>query len=356
MDITDQKLLEKRLRHAASFPHLNPNPVIEVDRGGRITYNNPASEKIAHRLKARDASVFLPADIGDILAIPQSEPLYREVEIAGQVFGETVSESLEFNTVRIFGTNITERKRAEIALRERTEELDRVVDAKNELIGVAAHDLRNPLFVLNAFCELLMRRRRSKNHQPILPFIETMRHQTNYMARLVDDLLDVSVIETGKLTLRSEPTDLADLLQRIVALQREVAAGKKISIHCRVSAPLPRVVIDRNKIEQVFNNLLINAIKFSPPASTITLDAEESGNRIVCAVRDQGGGIPRELLDQIFKPYFKGRRQGTAGEEGFGLGLAIARKIAAAHGGELVVKSKIGHGSTFMLILPLKDR
>lgn len=351
----ERKRLEAEIRHFASFPQSNPSPVLELGSDGRIIYRNPAAEAVARGAGARDAGVFLPADIRTILASPPAEPLFREVEVGDRVFRETISAPPGFGTFRIFCIDVTEHRRLEEELRVTAEKLARAVSDKNELLGIAAHDLRSPLVVIAGFCEMLLRRHTGRIPADTVPILQKIHAHARNMYRLVDDLLDVSTIEAGKLVLHLETTDLAELLTNAVQLQRELAVAKNITLRCDVPGDLPRIVVDRNKIEQVVNNLLSNSIKFSPRDSAVTLTAARTPGEIGIEVRDDGVGISPERLPRIFEPFCREEGGGTAGERGFGLGLTIAHKIAEAHDARLTVESEVGRGSVFRFFLPVRD-
>jgi len=233
-------------------------------------------------------------------------------------------------------------------------ELEQLNALKNELLGMAAHDLRSPLGVIQNYSDFL-----EVDAGPLLndeqrAFISTIKRTSRFMLGLVDDLLDVSTIEAGRLTLNRRPCDLGKLLADNVTLNRTLAARKTIAIDWTApDTPLPSVPLDAGRIEQVLNNLIGNAMKFSSPGSRVMVSATSAADTVTISIADQGPGIPPSDLPNLFKPFGRATARGTAGEKSTGLGLAIVRKIVEAHGGRLWVESELGKGATFFISLPI---
>ncbi len=230
-------------------------------------------------------------------------------------------------------------------------ELQRLNEQKNRLLGMAAHDLRNPLHVIYAFSELLMDEGDALDAD-LLEMVAVMRDSSAFMTRLVNDLLDVAKIESGELHLEREEVDLVELVERSVHLNRVLAGRKEIRLEFQ-PVPLPKLRLDPNKIAQVFNNLFSNAIKFSYPGSRVQVTLEKREGEVIVSVVDEGQGIPEEDFEKLFKPYAKASVRSTDGEGSTGLGLVIVRKIVEGHGGEIWVESEVGEGSTFHVALPI---
>lgn len=233
-------------------------------------------------------------------------------------------------------------------------ELDRLNIQKNELLGIAAHDLRNPLQVILTYSHFLLEEASdlAPEHRE---FVRTIRSSSRFMLRLVDDLLDVARIEAGILDLDLAPVDLDALVEHNVALNRVLAEpqGTRIELRRNVGMPkLPDMVLDAAKIEQVLNNLIGNAVKFSPPGSTVEVRLAAGEEGVTLSVRDQGDGIRPEELETLFRPFQKGRNRSTAGEKSTGLGLAIVKRIVEGHRGEIRVESAPGEGAVFHVRLP----
>ena len=173
------------------------------------------------------------------------------------------------------------------------------------------------------------------------------------MLNLVEDLLDISAIENGNIQLRSETVDIVELIKNNIFFNMNLAKEKNISLVFSPSINIKLLSIDKGKMDQVMNNLISNAIKYSHEHTHIQIDLTEEKQSIVCSIQDQGQGIPREELEHLFKPFQKTSTKTTAGESSTGLGLYIVKRIIEAHQGKIWIKSEIGKGSTFSFSLPI---
>ncbi len=235
------------------------------------------------------------------------------------------------------------------------QELEALNVQKNELLGIAAHDLRNPLSAIQVYSEMLLRMLNDNLTEKQQDFLERIHHSSLFMAKLIDDLLDLSKIESGILVLEKTLFDYLVLVQHNVQTNAVLAEKKQIRIEFSHESSLPALPIDPQKIEQVLNNLLSNAIKFSHPRTTISVRVFRRDKMMMTEVSDQGQGIPNDELPHIFKTFHKSSVQATDGEKSTGLGLAIAKKIIEGHGGTLEVKSQVGKGSVFFFGLPVAE-
>jgi signal transduction histidine kinase len=236
-------------------------------------------------------------------------------------------------------------------LARKNAELSRLNDLKNQFLGMAAHDLRNPLGAIMSYSEFLLDEIADKLNADQAEFLTIIHDQSEYMARLVNDLLDVSTIESGKLQLDLQPTDLAHLVQTNLTRNQLIAAHKNITLDLEAT-PIPIVLLDAAKIEQVLNNLVTNAIKFSSPGSRVLITVQPSEEEILISVKDEGPGIPPGEMEKLFKPFQRTSVKSTAGEKSTGLGLVIVKRIVEGHGGRIWVESQLGKGSTFHVSLP----
>lgn len=239
-------------------------------------------------------------------------------------------------------------------LARRNAELARLNEQKNQFLGIASHDLRNPLEVILTYSEFLIAEAADRLEPEQRKFVETIHASSEFMLNLVENLLDLAKIEAGRLDLDLSTVDLAQVLERNVSLNRTLAQKKGIDVVLRRETGLPAMRIDEAKIEQVLNNLIGNAVKFSPAGSQVEVRAEEKEDRVVLSVRDQGPGVPADELDKLFRPFGRTRVRSSGGEKCTGLGLAIVKKVIEGHGGEIRVESAPGEGATFYVSLPKK--
>lgn len=237
--------------------------------------------------------------------------------------------------------------------RERNVELEKINEQKNRILGVAAHDLRNPLGLISQFSGFLAEEAASILSEEHREMVTCIQELSEFTLKMVEDLLDVSTIESGKLRLDKTDVDLCALIRRNMDLNSVFARKKGIRIEFEACPDCPPVPADEGKITQVLNNLVSNAMKYSFPNSVCHVKLEWQGDEAVVTVTDQGTGIPAEDLPKLFKPFGRAGVQATGGEQSTGLGLAIARRIIEGHGGRIGVESRIGEGSTFYFRLPL---
>lgn len=259
-------------------------------------------------------------------------------------------DSLRYQELTLLNNELVTLQRE---LVKRTIELETSNDQKNEFIGMAAHDLRNPLQVIDGYSQLLLRETFGPLTTEQREMVSAIRRNSDFMLRLITDVLHISRIETGKLQLELRSSDLVDLIRKNVQLNRLLAQQKEIDLSFSSRDEQLTIEIDPQKIEQVLNNLLQNAIKFSNPGTVVTVGLNRTERGAVIAVKDQGQGIPAQEMDRLFKPFQTTSVRSTGGEPSTGLGLAIAKRIAVAHQGDIWAESQPGAGSTFYLQLPL---
>ncbi len=251
------------------------------------------------------------------------------------------------------------RIRAHLQIRALLAEQRRLVDqlskanaAKNKFLGMAAHDLRNPLASIRGLAEFL----RDGALGPLTPdqrdLASTIHSASQDMLQLVNELLDVAVIEAGELKLAPERSDLAPLVEKAVHLANIDAARKQTQIVLTAVARPAVATVDPHKIHQVVDNLLTNAVKFSPPGSSIKVELQPVPGGLAIAVTDQGPGIPDSERDRLFKDFGRTSVLPTGGEKSTGLGLAICRKIVEAHHGTIVAENLPTGGCVFRVTLP----
>ncbi|MBZ0278110.1 MAG: GAF domain-containing sensor histidine kinase, partial [Anaerolineae bacterium] len=238
---------------------------------------------------------------------------------------------------------------AEIA--RQNDELQRLNDLKNTFLGIAAHDLRNPLSNIQMAAEILVMDDLDLPDDARNQIVYDMQRQVDYMVNLLNDLLDVSHIESGKLQLKLAPVDVPGFLAETVERQAKIASAKGTIVTLEKVAE-GRVLADAMRLRQVLDNFISNAIKYSPPQSIVQVRAALDGRRWRIEVEDQGPGISPTDRERLFQDFARLSAQPTGGEKSTGLGLSITRRIIQAHEGEIGVDTELGQGSTFWFTLP----
>ena len=237
-------------------------------------------------------------------------------------------------------------------LEEQNQTLSELNETKNRLLGMASHDLRNPLTSIQGYSKFLLSKGDQLKEGARKEFLEIIHSASGNMLALVNDLLNLSVIESGKLTLSLKSSSIGELIEERVRLYDYMAQGKNIKLLTSLE-DMPECSFDPQRIGQVLDNLLTNAIKFTPPGSKIHISLKRINKRVQVSVRDEGPGIKEEERDKLFLPFGKLSSKPTGGEGGTGLGLAIAKKMIDAHHGEMKVHSETGKGTEFSFEIPL---
>ena len=228
-------------------------------------------------------------------------------------------------------------------------------ELKNKFLGMAAHDLRNPLSTIKGYLELFLTNALGELTADQRDVLNDMIETSDHMLELINDLLDVTAIETGNLQLNRQPTDLNDLLHAAQASLRVLAHAKSIEFKLDLPTSSPILQIDQARIKQVLANLITNAVKYSFSRTIVLLSVKIFEKEVWISVKDQGQGIPVVEMKKLFKDFSRTSVKPTAGEKSVGLGLAITRRIVEAHGGIIWVDSEIGKGSTFTFSIPIEE-
>jgi len=236
--------------------------------------------------------------------------------------------------------------------KRKLEDLNRT---KNSLLGMAAHDLRNPIAVIKEASNMLIDTKLKLPAEDRVELLHLCKRMSDFMLNLVDELLDVAKIEAGNLKLEKTENNYGKFVSGVLELNQIFARKKKIDLNFKYEAENIDLLFDKNKIEQVLNNLISNAIKYSFPETKISVHLKKEKDFVLTEVIDEGQGIPEEELHKLFNMFQKTSVRTTAGEKSTGLGIAISKKIVEAHGGTIGALSQVGKGSVFFFRLPLNS-
>jgi signal transduction histidine kinase len=220
---------------------------------------------------------------------------------------------------------------------------------RDEVLAVVSHDLRNPLSVID-MCAVSLADRLAPEDEAARSLVRTIESSTQWMNRLIEDLLDVARVEAGRLALERQSHDLVRVISEATVMLEPLIAEKSLTLREDLPEQLPRASVDARRVVQVLENLVSNAVKHTAAGGEILIRADSTNGEVRIVVRDTGCGIPAENLPHLFDRFWQAR---GARRGGAGLGLAIAKGIVEAHGGRIWVESTLGVGSTFGFSLPL---
>ncbi|HEX6245496.1 MAG TPA: HAMP domain-containing sensor histidine kinase [Polyangiales bacterium] len=276
-----------------------------------------------------------PADAG-----PRSAPAERE---AGPAAGFLMSELTRVNSELLCLQRDLAKRNAELAA---------LTKQRNELLASAAHDLRNPLLVMQGYCDLLgLGVGLTQGTQREL--LEQVQDASELMLHILEDTLEYARLENGRILPHPVEVDLAALTLKAVQAHQPMAQRKQIELVVDSPVSLPHLRLDATHLQQVIGNLLSNAIKYSHPGGRVDVVLSRDGDQLQLSVQDRGQGINASELPLLFQPFQTTSARPTAGEPSTGLGLAIARRLVEASGGQISVRSAPDEGSTFSVRLPL---
>jgi len=273
--------------------------------------------------------------------------------------GESVSAEIQVGTVnpRIFGVNATPVRAAGddlhgavLVLHDITQ-LRRLERARRDFVANVSHELKTPLTAIQGFAETLLGGA-LEDAENGRRFLEIIRNHAARLGRVTDDLLKLSQAEAGKLELEFRAVTVEEVIETCVETTRLKIADKDIALTVDCPPGLPCVMGDTRRLQEVLQNLLDNAVQYTPPGGRITVQATAGDRQIAITVADTGIGIPKAEQERIFERFYRVDAARSREAGGTGLGLSIARHLVEAHGGRIEIESDVGRGSTFKVVLP----
>ena len=292
--------------------------------------------------KVREQPIFLPVLL--VTSKPGVKMITRQV---WRSVDELIVTPIERPELRARVEVLGRARELSLALRQRAEDAERATRTRDEVLAVVSHDLRNSLNLVLMNAGFLLNT--SKLDASAQKHVEMVYRAAGQMNRLIQDLLDVSGLEAGQLSMQPQPEAVVPMVREACAMYEGAAAEKSVTLDCEVDSDTPDVIADRERILQVFGNLIGNALKFTPAGGSVAVRVEKGADRVTFAVRDTGPGIDAAHLPHVFDRFWQARRSG----DGAGLGLSISRGIVLAHGGQIEAVSDAGAGSTFRFTLPV---
>jgi signal transduction histidine kinase len=254
-------------------------------------------------------------------------------------------------SVRVQTRSRDEVGRLAAAFNRMSGELENLEQSRRDLVANVSHELKTPIAAIRAHLENLL----DGVETPDPATLEVMLSQVERLGRLVDQLLDLSRLESGEVPLRLEPLPLQSLVDDLISEIGVARPGRGVQVRNDVPADLPALSADRERVHQVLFNLVDNAVRFTPTGGSVTVTARRRNGAVEVAVSDTGAGIPAEHLPRLFERFYRADPARARGDGGTGIGLAIARSVVEAHGGQIRAESEPGRGSVFTFDLPSAD-
>lgn len=379
-----EEQLHRREREFKTLVENSPDIISRMDRDMRHLYVNPAIEKLAD-VRAQDYLGKTKAELG----LP-AEMVRAWDEAAGAAFASGLEQKLDFDRVidgqvRYFSGRVIpeidrygriesvvgiaydvterarmEKERDELLARERSARIqaETAARARDEFLAIVSHELRAPLNGIQSWAHVLENYVQDAASAPLAQrALQGIKTGVGQQVRLIEDLLDVTRMMSGKLRLVKQPLALLPTLQAAVESVRGMAAGKRIEISCGYRITSEQIEGDADRVQQIFWNLLSNAIKFTPEGGNVWLSAAAADKEICVTVRDDGAGISPEFLPHLFSRFSQEDTSSTRGHSGLGLGLFLVRHLVELHGGWVRAESPGERmGTTFYVYFPLRAR
>lgn len=379
-DITERIQSEEEIRFRARLLNTVEQGVIATNLQGRITYWNAFAEQ----LYGWPAAEAIGANIVDLVVASGSEAIAEEIfsrmqtggswsgefmvrRRDGTVFPAQVTDSPIFNDknelIGVVGvsSDITEQKRADNeragllqAEREARAEAEKANRLKDEFLATLSHELRNPLNVVIGYADILLRSSEAREHELVLQAAKTIRRNALAQSRLVSDLLDLSRLQMGKLSINQQPVSFSTIITDAIDTVRTESETKDVSLEVDIESEILVVEGDPIRLAQIAWNLLNNAVKFTPAQGSIKVTLNRAGDEAYLAVSDTGQGIAPEFLPNVFEIFRQADASSSRRHEGMGIGLALVKQLAELHNGRVRAGSAgLGHGATFEVWIPL---
>lgn len=337
-----EMISEDRTRLATILDNMTDG-VIMVDTEGNVSLANKAAEKLFGIKEAKNEPLIEAVrdhEVDELLRL-----CLRTAQTQATQYESSVSKGyLRVVAIPIAHTGV-------LLLFQDLTELRSLQTTRRELIGNISHEFRTPLAGIKAMVETLTGGAMD-DKVAAKDFLTRIDSEVDRLTQLVEELTELSRIETGKAELKKEPIDLNKLVEEVIAQLSPQAERQQLSISREFATNLPSVLADKDRVRQVITNLVHNAIKFTPAGGRITITSRALEGSVVVHIADTGIGIPEEDLPRVFERFYKGDKARAGG--GTGMGLAIAKHVIQAHGGSIWVRSEEGEGSTFAFSLPLK--
>ncbi len=370
-DITECKNAEENLKIMDNAIASSINAIVIAGLDCNLTYVNPSFLKLFKynnekevlgkpvfkfwKTKGRfidmvDALADANGWVGELVAERKDGSLF-DVQISSSMVKDEAGKPV---CMMASFVDVTEQKQAEEKIRQQNIQLKKLDRIKSEFLNVTSHELRTPMSAIKGYTQMVLEQALGEITEEQKKALNVVLRNTTRLDHLIQDILDISRLESGTMKFIPEQTNLRKMIEDVYETMTSAAKLKDIKIKMDVEDNLPDLIIDQDRIKQVIINIVNNAIKFSPDGSIINVRAKKEKDDVLFEIQDYGKGIPKDKQKKIFDTFYQVDSGMDRKFGGAGLGLAISRGIVLSHGGKIDVKSTVGNGSTFQFRLPLK--
>lgn len=359
-DIRLRKLVEGEIKKARdyfrSIVQNSPNGICVTDAHRRVVMANTVAEQLTGygvgELVGRSVADFYPVDdktVVDLAALRRGEKVSREIDLRRKD-GKTAPVLVFYRIVEDeHGEPMVIESYSDLADRKR---LDRL---KNEFVFVAAHELRNPVTAIRLLLNIIFEDKRLTIDPVMRSYLLKIQEADERLLHLVDDLLEVSRSESGRLKIEVSPQDMTEHVKAIFGEIRPTALTKDVSLRHIPLTPMPLVMADPSKLKEILANLVTNGVKYNVAGGTVTIEHAVRGGFLVTNVADTGIGISEKDQEKLFEKFWRSEDLAVRAQSGTGLGLFIVKELVERMGGHMDVTSRPGRGTMFTFTLPLAD-
>jgi len=372
-DITERALIEEKVRELDKFKKKildNAGVAINIlDKEGNIMNINRGSETLfghaEEDVKGEPHTIFYRK--GDDVPMKSMQQTLAKGEFKGEVtlvkknkaefpahLTLTTVEDDRGNTAALIEivNDLTQLKKAERVIKQQLEKLKQLDAMKEEYFYATSHEFKTPLTTIMSLTKMLLDGKIGAITDQQKEALELVYCDSKRLRGAVQKILDIAKIESGKMVYHMGSVDLESVIGETIAMLKIISASKNLAVNKAVEANLPHVTADKDRLEMAVENLVSNAIKFTPPGGRVDIRAKRQGGDVLVEIQDTGVGIPPEDKDHVFEKYYRVKSGETVNVGGSGLGLVICKKIIEAFKGRIWVESKVGEGSTFKFTLP----
>jgi len=352
----------------SGFLAISADAVIAVDEEQRIIFFNEGAERIfgysADEVGGQYLAMLLPERFrsthrghveGFGAAHGRARLMGERQEIAGRrKSGEEFPAEASIQRMEVNGRNVYAAVLRDVSARYRAEEeLHQAIRARDDMMGIVSHDLRNPASAVKMLARSILAEAEERALPPdVTERVEVIQQAAAQIDALIQDLLDVTRLEAGRLTVSAHDVEPKPLVEAALYALHALSDSGDVTLDATYEEPLPLVHADPERVTQLLSNLVGNALKFTPAGGRVEVRVRPNGGAVEVRVVDNGAGIPAEQLPRVFDRFFQVSSGRKGSRQGAGLGLTIARGIVEAHGGTISIESAVGRGTTVCFTLP----